>query len=98
AFSRRFNYKIEFKKPTLEQRNELWEKLLPKTLPLEKDFDIKKLVKYELTGGQIEMVIKNTAFKIAVEEEPIFSVKSFEEQIEKELKGNFDSENKVGFF
>ncbi len=76
AFSRRFNYKIEFKKPTLEQRNELWEKLLPKTLPLEKDFDIKKLVKYELTGGQIEMVIKNTAFKIAVEEEPIFSVKS----------------------
>ncbi len=98
AFSRRFNYKIEFKKPTLEQRNKLWEKLLPKTLPLEKDFDIKKLVKYELTGGQIEMVIKNTAFKIAVEEEPIFSVKSFEEQIEKELKGNFDSENKVGFF
>ena len=98
AFSRRFNYKIEFKKPSLAQREELWKKLLPEALPLSKDFDIKKLVKYDLTGGQIEMVIKNTAFKIAVEEEPIFSVKSFEEQIEKELKGNFDSENKVGFF
>ena len=98
AFSRRFNYKIEFKKPTLKQRIELWTKIIPAALPLEKGFDIKKLAKHELTGGQIEMVVKNTAFKIAVEDEPIFSIKSFEEQIEKELKGNFDSENKVGFF
>ncbi|RXJ89486.1 AAA family ATPase [Arcobacter sp. CECT 8983] len=98
AFSRRFNYKIEFKKPNYEQRVELWNKLLPTTLPLDKDFDIKKLADYELTGGQIEMVIKNTAFKIAVDDEPIFTNKSFEEQIAKELKGNFDSENKVGFF
>ncbi len=98
AFSRRFNYKIEFKKPSLEQRNELWEKLLPEALPLKEGFDIKELAKYDLTGGQIEMVIKNTAFKIAVEDEPIFTVRSFEEQIDKELKGNFDSENKVGFF
>jgi hypothetical protein len=44
------------------------------------------------------MVIKNTAFKIAVNDEPIFTVKAFEEQIEKEKKGQFDSENKVGFF
>lgn len=98
AFSRRFNYKIEFKKPNYEQRVELWKKLLPTTLPLDKDFDIEELAKYELTGGQIEMVIKNTAFKIAVDEEPLFTNKSFEEQISKELKGNFDSENKVGFF
>ncbi|RXJ77237.1 AAA family ATPase [Arcobacter sp. F155] len=98
AFSRRFNYKIEFKKPNYEQRVELWKKLLPTTLPLDKDFDIEELAKHELTGGQIEMVIKNTAFKIAVDEEPLFTNKSFEEQISKELKGNFDSENKVGFF
>ncbi|RXK02970.1 AAA family ATPase [Arcobacter sp. CECT 8989] len=98
AFSRRFNYKIEFKKPNYEQRVELWKKLLPATLPLDKDFDIEELAKHELTGGQIEMVIKNTAFKIAVDEEPLFTNKSFEEQISKELKGNFDSENKVGFF
>jgi len=98
AFSRRFNYKIEFKKPNYEQRIELWKKLLPPSLPLDNDFNIKKLAKYELTGGQIEMVIKNTAFKIAVDDEPIFTNRSFEEQIQKELKGNFDSENKVGFF
>ena len=98
AFSRRFNYKIEFKKPNLEQRVHLWQKLLPPNLPLEENFDVKKLAKHELTGGQIEMVIKNTAFKIAVEDEPIFTIKVFEEQIQKEKSGQFDSENRVGFF
>ena len=65
---------------------------------MEKDFDIQKLASHELTGGQIELVIKNTAYKIAVSDEPIFTVKDFEEQITKEKKGQFDSENKVGFF
>ena len=98
AFSRRFNYKIEFTKPNKEQRLELWHKLLPEALPLEKNFDFEKLSTYELTGGQIELVIKNTAFKVAVQEEPLFTVKDFIEQIDKELKSMFDSENKVGFF
>ncbi|MBU0925712.1 ATP-binding protein [bacterium] len=98
AFSRRFNYKIEFVKPNKAQRLDLWKKLLPSTLPLDKDFDIEELAKYELTGGQIELVIKNTAYKIAVSDEPIFKVENFKEQITKEQKGQFDSENKVGFF
>ncbi len=98
AFSRRFNYKIEFKKPNETERKLLWEKLLPENLPLSKEFDLSKLVSYELTGGQIEMIIKNTAFKVAIQDEPVFRIADFEEQIQKELKGNFDSENKVGFF
>jgi SpoVK/Ycf46/Vps4 family AAA+-type ATPase len=98
AFSRRFNYKIEFVKPNKTQRIELWKKLLPANLPLEKDFDIEELAKYELTGGQIELVIKNTAYKIAVSDEPLFRVDNFKEQITKEQKGQFDSETKVGFF
>lgn len=98
AFSRRFNYKIEFVKPNKNQRIALWKKLLPSNLPLEKDFDIEELAKYELTGGQIELVIKNTAYKIAVNDNPIFKLEDFKEQITKEQKGQFDSENKVGFF
>ncbi|RXJ84347.1 ATP-binding protein [Arcobacter cloacae] len=98
AFSRRFNYKIEFIKPNKEQRIKLWKKLLPANLPLEENFDIEELAKYELTGGQIELVIKNTAYKIAVSDEPIFKVENFKEQITKEQKGQFDSETKVGFF
>ncbi|MDD2886775.1 MAG: ATP-binding protein [Aliarcobacter sp.] len=98
AFSRRFNYKIEFVKPNKAQRIELWKKLIPANLPLEENFDIEELAKYELTGGQIELVIKNTAYKIAVSDEPLFRVDNFKEQITKEQKGQFDSETKVGFF
>ncbi|MDY0051719.1 MAG: ATP-binding protein [Aliarcobacter sp.] len=98
AFSRRFNYKIEFVKPNKAQRLDLWKKLIPASLPLEENFDMDELAKYELTGGQIELVIKNTAYKIAVSDEPLFKVENFKEQIAKEQKGQFDSENKVGFF
>jgi AAA+ superfamily predicted ATPase len=98
AFSRRFNYKIEFVKPNKAQRIELWKKLLPSALPLEENFDIEELAKYELTGGQIELVVKNTAYKIAISDEPLFKVENFKEQITKEQKGQFDGENKVGFF
>lgn len=98
AFSRRFNYKIQFMKPNKNQRIELWKKLIPVNLPLEENFDLEELAKYELTGGQIELVIKNTAYKIAVSDEPIFKLEDFKEQITKEQKGQFDSETKVGFF
>ena len=98
AFSRRFNYKIEFLKPEETQRIQLWEKLLPEHLPLEDGFNIDKLKKYPLTGGQIEMIIKNTAYKLAVEEDALFKVSDFIEEIEKEQKTQFDREKTVGFF
>ncbi|MEA3289134.1 MAG: ATP-binding protein, partial [Campylobacterota bacterium] len=97
AFSRRFNYKIEFLKPDEKQRIELWNKMLPANLPVEKDMNIVKLSKYNLTGGQIEMVIKNTAYKIAVQDEPSFTIDDFIEEIKKEEKSQFDRDKKVGF-
>jgi SpoVK/Ycf46/Vps4 family AAA+-type ATPase len=96
AFSRRFNYKIEFKKPTLAQREVLWEKLLPKNAPFE-NIDIKSLAKYDLTGGQIKIIIENTAFKVACKKEPLFTMKDFVEEIEKEKKGSFDTTRHMGF-
>ncbi|MCK5110708.1 MAG: ATP-binding protein [Arcobacteraceae bacterium] len=98
AFSRRFNYKIEFVKPDEKQRLELWEKLLPKELPLEDKFDKSALAKYELTGGQIELIIRNTAYKVAVSHDPIFKIDDFIIEIDKEKKSMFDREKKVGFF
>ena len=98
AFSRRFNYKIEFIKPDEKQRMILWEKLLPSNLPLEDNFDIKKLSAFGLTGGQIELVIKNTAYKLAVQNEPIFKIEDFIDEIKKEEKSMFDKDKKVGFF
>lgn len=98
AFSRRFNYKIEFTKPTNEQRMKLWSNMLPLNLPSKEKIDLEKLATFDLTGGQIEMIIKNTAYKIAVLDEPFFKTEDFVEQIEKEKKNMFDKEHKVGFF
>jgi len=38
---------------------------IPNSLPLEDDFDVTKLSSFELQGGQIELIIKNKAYKIA---------------------------------
>jgi len=97
AFSRRFNYKIEFKRPDEAQRVELWKKMLPLDAPYEKDFDPLPLSKYALTGGQINLIVKNTAYKVAVRENPLFTQEDFIQEIQREKDANFDSEKSVGF-
>jgi AAA+ superfamily predicted ATPase len=97
AFSRRFNYKIEFKKPNKEQRLELWKKMLPKSAPYADDFELEKLAEYSLTGGQINLIVKNTAYKVAVREEPLFRLEDFIDEIQREKDANFDSEKSMGF-
>ncbi len=97
AFSRRFNHKIEFKKPGKKQRLRLWQYMLPEKADYEEGFDINALTRYELTGGQINLVIKNTAYKVAVREESVFTLQDFVEEIEKELGSSFDSSKSMGF-
>ncbi|EAI5778277.1 ATP-binding protein, partial [Campylobacter jejuni] len=90
AFSRRFDYKIEFKKPDFKDRLKIWEKFLPKKALFEKDFDINILSNYELSGAQILMVVKNTALKVAVSQDGVFKMQDFIESIQKELNSSFD--------
>ncbi len=97
AFSRRFNYKIEFKKPNKEQRLSLWKKMLPKNAPYKEGFDAHELAEYSLTGGQINLVIKNTAYRVAIREEPLFCLEDFKEEIKKERDASFDNEKSMGF-
>ena len=97
AFSRRFNYKIEFKKPDEAQRIELWKSMLPQNAPYENDFNCESLAKYTLTGGQINLIIKNTAYKVAVKENPVFTLDDFIQEIQREKDANFDSEKSMGF-
>jgi len=97
AFSRRFNFKIEFKKPDAAQRLRLWQLMLPENADYEEGFDVTRLSRAALTGGQIELIIHNTAFKVAVREESIFSQRDFEEEIAKELGSSFDGEKSMGF-
>ncbi|SFZ97511.1 Cell division protein FtsH [hydrothermal vent metagenome] len=97
AFSRRFNYKIEFKKPDKQQRLRLWQFMLPENADYDESFDMEELTKYDLTGGQINLIIKNTAYKVAVRNESVFGNKDFLEEIEKELGTSFDSSKSMGF-
>ncbi len=97
AFSRRFNYKIEFKKPSREQRYKLWEMMLPKNAPYTSDFSIDELSSFALTGGQINLVIKNTAYIVATRTDGVFSSDDFIREIKKEQHSSFDSEKSMGF-
>ncbi|HDZ4933636.1 TPA: ATP-binding protein [Campylobacter jejuni] len=97
AFSRRFDYKIEFKKPDFKDRLKIWEKFLPKKALFEKDFDVNILSNYELSGAQILMVVKNTALKVAVSQGGVFKMQDFIESIQKELNSSFDKSKIVGF-
>ncbi|EAL6312984.1 ATP-binding protein [Campylobacter jejuni] len=97
AFSRRFDYKIEFKKPDFKDRLKIWEKFLPKKALFEKDFNINILSNYELSGAQILMVVKNTALKVAVSKDGVFKMQDFIESIQKELNSSFDKSKIVGF-
>jgi len=66
AFSRRFHLKLEFPFPKLEERKKLWRLHLPDTIPGVNDIDIAALAKrYELSGGQISVIIKNAATEAA---------------------------------
>ncbi|EKK0830774.1 ATP-binding protein [Campylobacter lari] len=97
AFSRRFEYKIEFKKPNYEQRLMIWQKALPKNAKFDDSFDLKNLASHELSGAQIVMVVKNTALKAAISKDGIFKMSDFLHTIEKEIESSFDKNKIVGF-
>ena len=97
AFSRRFDYKIEFSKPDFKQRLELWRKMLPENAVYSEDFDISALAKFPLSGGQMNVVLKNTALRVAIKDEPIFTLEDFESSIKREISGSFGEEKIMGF-
>lgn len=100
AFSRRFEHKIQFKRPNKAQRMELWLKYLPQNAPFGKfsrEEFAQTLCEYDLSGGQIAMVIKNTAYKVATKTQPLFTKEDFINHIKLELSGNFDSTKSMGF-
>jgi hypothetical protein len=91
AFERRFLYKIEFEKPTLEARKSIWQSLIPGL----SQNDIETLAgQFNFSGGQIE----NIARRRTVAEVLYGSPPSLEKMVEycKEEDRNTDSK-KIGF-
>ena len=71
--------------------------MLPKEAPFEDNFDIQKLAQYSLTGGQIHLIVKNTAYKVAVKTNPVFTMDDFFAEINREKDASFDNEKSMGF-
>ncbi|WP_169779403.1 AAA family ATPase [Campylobacter curvus] len=97
AFSRRFDYKIEFKKPDFKQRLAIWRKILPENANFEENFSLERLAEFNLSGAQIVLVLKNTALKVAIKDDAIFTFDDFKTTIERELNSAFGEDKRVGF-
>lgn len=66
AFNRRFHLKLEIPKPGLIEREKLWRLHLPGSIPGAQAIDTENLAaRYELTGGQILVIVKNAATEAA---------------------------------
>jgi SpoVK/Ycf46/Vps4 family AAA+-type ATPase len=66
AFSRRFHLKLELPMPAKSERERLWGLHLPPSIPRASDVNIEALASsYNLSGGQIKIIIQNAATEAA---------------------------------
>jgi DNA replication protein DnaC len=66
AYFRRFHLKLKFNPPDYDCRYKLWELHL-QHYPVEDDIDLSMLAnKYQFTGGQISLVLKNTYSEVII--------------------------------
>ena len=61
AFERRFIYKIEFERPTIEARQQIWKSMIPS---LSADLALSLAESYDLSGGQIENIARKRTVEL----------------------------------
>ena len=94
AFERRFIYKIEFERPTVEAKQQIWKTMIPS---LSETFAHSLAKEYDLSGGQIENIArKRTVELILTGNEPS------QEQIREYCQGEMisskqDKRTRIGF-
>ena len=101
AFSRRFHLKLDFPMPGEVGREALWKLHLPKTIPGSDEMDLHFLAKqYQVTGGQITIIVKNAATEAASRKgkNKILKLEDLMKYCEIEAASMFGSSNmKIGF-
>ncbi|MBI5810162.1 MAG: ATP-binding protein [Deltaproteobacteria bacterium] len=99
AFSRRFHCKVEFRRPGPEERLKLWQIHMPEKAPLAEDVDLNYLARnYDLSGGQIAVIVRNAAAKAARRGDRLY-LSDLIMACDDERAGNFDGKAwaKAGF-
>lgn len=94
AFERRFLYKIQFEKPDLNCRTQIWQAMIP---PLN-DADASYLAgKYDFSGGEIENIARHFTIQSILHGQPENMVKSLVEFCENERLEGSRIKRKIGF-
>lgn len=94
AFERRFLYKIQFEKPDLNCRTQIWQAMIP---PLN-DADASYLAgKYDFSGGEIENIARHFTIQSILHGQPENMVKSLVEFCESERLEGSRTKRKIGF-
>ena len=94
AFERRFIYKIEFERPTLDAKRQIWKSMIPGI----SDQDALSLAsEFDLSGGQIENIArKRTVELILSGEEPTLE-KLREYCVCETINSQYGKVGKIGF-
>ena len=94
AFERRFLYKIQFEKPDLNCRTQIWQAMIP---PLN-DADASYLAgKYDFSGGEIENIARHFTIQSILHGQPENMAKSLVEFCENERLEGSRTKRKIGF-
>ena len=90
ALERRVSMKIEFERPTQEIRKQIWQKLTPNEMPLDRNVSFDELSQADLSGGEIKNVVMNAA-RLALKRNSISQVTrdDFMKAIEIETQGRW---------
>jgi hypothetical protein len=66
ALSRRLSFELRFPFPDVEQRTEIWRRMLPAELPIAGEIDFHKFAdRFEIAGGHIRNVVLRAAYLAA---------------------------------
>jgi hypothetical protein len=93
AFERRFLYKIEFAKPSLEAKSSIWLSMIPEL----KESDAEQLArKYDFSGGQIENIARKNVVDMILTGEQM-SVEVLERHCDAELLAKPTLRKAIGY-
>ena len=94
AFERRFIYKIEFERPTLEAKLQIWKAMIPSL----SDMMSHSLAKeFDLSGGQIENVARKRTVELILTGEEPSQEKIREYCMSEMINSKQDRRAKIGF-
>lgn len=92
AFERRFLYKIQFNRPTVEARASIWQGMIP---DLSQEDALLLAAKFDLSGGEIENIVRKQSVTAILSGDEIADIKAISKLCEHERITN--SRSRIGF-